>query len=315
MGRSRIAIIFILFITLALGATAIFIGYRLSQKEEVTPDTTWAYPGQGACGAFIGYCTSASSCTVTRYNPTLITCNTSCCTFSAASSCAGYQLFGFWCNYDPGSGNPCLQNGPVNLGGGPGSTVCASNVGWICGSFPCWIQVDLDSGGAQQTTTYQTTTYRTTTYQTTVPRTTTYRTTTHQTTTYRTTTQGTTSQGTTTQGTTTQGTTTQGTTTNATTTNATSTNATTTQETTTNATTTAQSTSTSTLPDTGIVDTVHRSTAVAIVLIVSGIALYLTNTGDQLFILALQRFSPAKKYIKQRLEKRLLSKNDSHKNS
>jgi len=297
MNRNRLLLIFILLITLALGGAAIFIGYRLSQEEEVTPDEAAASPGDADCGGFVAHCVNGY-CNLTA-DIHFSNCNytTDCCTVTQGGSCAGSNIYSYVC-LGGLTNNRCLENGPVYQGPASlGGTICANSfVGLGGGDTDFWIQVDVDFGQAQVTTTYQTPTYQTTTYQTT----------TQGTTSQRTTTQGTTSQRTTTQGTTTQATTTNATTTQGTTTNATTTNATTTNATTTNATTTGATTSTTTLPATGIFDSFEQQTRLAFLLVATGIGLYFTQISEKI----VAKFSTKKEAS---FEKRILEKADKAK--
>ena len=47
--RSKILLVVVFLFTAALGGTAIFIGYRLSQEEEITPEESEAAGGAGSC--------------------------------------------------------------------------------------------------------------------------------------------------------------------------------------------------------------------------------------------------------------------------
>lgn len=305
MNRSRILIIALLLITAVLGGAAIWIGWRLSQEEEVTPEDSWAYPGQGACGAFIAYCSGPGNCDVTQYNSSLITCNTAtdCCTFSAAPSCSGALIYGFWCLTDPGGG-ACLDNRHDFNVSAPGRTVCPDFYGGICGSYPCWIQLDADF--SDDTTSQGTTT---------------------QGTTLLTTTQGTTSQGTTTRQTTRR--TTQRTTQNLTTTTETTqlttaltTGSSTGQSTTTGLTTelttgltTGITTSTTTLPGTGIFDSAKQKAVLGVALLVCGFAIYITGVGEKsMAIISVipknmsSKFFPKPDAKKKKVESELISK-------
>lgn len=158
-SRSRIVLIIVVLITLILGGVAIWIGLRLGQEEDITPDNPLAAPGTGACGAFIAHCINGSCNLTNDINFSYCNYGSDCCTVTQGASCSGSNIYGYVCHSGLSQGI-CLENGPQYLGPVTlGMTVCASSYASLCaGDNDCWIQVDLDFGGVttQGTTTIQT---------------------------------------------------------------------------------------------------------------------------------------------------------------
>jgi hypothetical protein len=279
--RSRILLIIIFVVTVALAGAAVYIGWRLSQEKEVTPEPGEAEPaGAEACGDITGYvqqgggalsttnfegCNTSSDCIILTGKPSDPDCDW-----------GDIVLEAYACDTDRSCGSGTCEDNLFERRNatGAGNQICLSSfVSRARAEGLCYLQLDIRAnyGGSpagniiarvkncQQTTTTPSTTPATT------PSTTTPQTTT-------------------------------------------------TTPVSTSTSTTTRTTTVPTAPPTGVLDDFNNKIPVAIVLIITGITIYVLNIGTKTLEPLINKVeywmdpSPKEVKLKKRFENQTLNK-------